>query len=326
MGAISDALTKRNFFSIDASIRQEGTRFISATLIRYLRQLSLPPLRVEEELSATDVGCLSELFGEEFFIPSEPGCYSGYPRDGITRCLLYVINDRGRNAVLHIRCTPFSPWLAEEFDILTEQFIIEFNRRALAERMNLVVCGQSGVGKTRFAVCYVLPHFPDGFFYIETIPEIREQLEKQYPPPKYKYCSIMPCGLSGGTVTSLPHAIQFARSSAVPAVVFQEAHTAGAGYAKREDIQALVSSGVPFVATAHQSFASEEDTARYYLEQYGMSGGQNLVVILRPGQITYVYAARDMVLKIYQKSRNAPTYVTTWLGLPATLNNLLTGY
>lgn len=322
MGTISDALMQRTFYSIDAALQQEGTRFYARILVRPFHHLRIPPLYVEEELSVADVNSLSELFGGEFHIPLSTGCYSGYPGDGITRCLLYAINDRGRNAQLHIRRTPLSPWLAEEFDPLTEQFITELNRRALMERMNLVICGQSGAGKTRFAVCYVLPHLHDGFMYVETIPELREQLERQYPPPRYIYVSIMPCGLSGGTGTSLSHAVQYARSAAVPAVIFQEAHTIGTGYARRDDIQALVSSGVPVIFTAHQVLPSEEETALYYLEQYGLRGGQSLVIILRPKRVSYVFASGTTVLTIYQK-REESTYSITSMSLPSSLNNLL---
>lgn len=288
---------RERFYSINALIREEmGGMYGIVSVVPLRHEATVKQVyRMSGALTEEDTAALARLFGDErFFIPPAPGCYSGIPREPVTRAILLSLG--GSEARLHIRCTPLTDMLDE---IMTSQracLVRDLIASALRARQDIIICGRSGIGKTRLLVTCVFPHLPTSSAYLETLPELVPILEKEYPPPNYQYYTIIQPGLTQRAMAGLGHIIQYLRSSAPEHVVLQEAHTQATGYATPTELAGLVSSGVPFTITAHPSFSSPTETAEYYREVYGIGGASTVLIQLGDSQITFVHATTRRVM------------------------------
>lgn len=315
-------LAGKTFFSIDATLvkQSDGELFahVVHTPLRYSGAYYHPEI-YSGVLTEEDKVWLAELFGEErFFIPREPGCYVGAPQLPITRVMLLSIGDRGN---LHIRCTPLSNPLPEAFGTEKAQFIEDLLAACVLSGSNIIICGRSGIGKTRLMASCVLPSL-EQFVYVETLPELTTWLMGQYPPPKYQYYTIMSTGLISPRHIPLAPIIQYIRSCAPKAVILQEAHTMSAGYASPDDLHGLVSSGVQFIVSAHAAFDSDVGTAQYYLKAYRLEGGSNIVIKLDSG-ISFVHVTAERAMPIYKSSRDGGSFINASCDIPERVREIL---
>lgn len=317
---------ERGFYSINARLREQdgGIYGVVSCVPLFYGASTQTVLRTSGMLTEEDMAVLSRLFGEDkFFIPPAPGCYVGIPKLPITRVIMLSMGNR--EAALHIRCTPLTTMLEEMMGGKRALLVRDIIAGAVAAGQSIIICGRSGIGKTRLLVTEVFPHLPSGSVYVETLPELVGFLCQAYPPPDYQYYTILQPGLTRKGALNLGDVIQFLRSSSPHHVVLQEAHTQATGYATPEELKGLVSSGVPFTITAHPSFESAIETARYYTETYGIKGAATVVIQLSDRGITFSHATsqRTMIFAIVPFSSREQVFVDTSNDLPAAINRVI---
>ncbi len=292
---IATRLRNPNFYSLDIALSKHSNGVFAKMFARIMGSA-----KTETETgvcSTADLEQIAELFDAGSFRWPSTGVYFGRPKGSLTRIVAYVQDQYRMN--IHLRRTPFdSGGVLSAFGDAVQGCVADVVAAAVRERMNIIIIGASGVGKTRFMRSYVWNHFynqRNPVLYIETVPEMAHTLHEHYP--NGIYVSVFPTGLAPEPVSlrdAIDSAVLFARTSGVGGVVFQESHFVGTrekfeGYGAAEHIRELVSSGVPYVTTMHPSTRRPEEAIEYYRQILKEFVGETIVVSLGGDVITLLY-------------------------------------
>jgi len=248
-----------------------------------------------------------------FVIPPDADIYFGEPdpENGVTRCVM--VSTGGGRGMLYLRRTPTTPPLQEWFDEGDKISLMmnDIVSVIVKTRCNMIVCGGSGSGKTRFVAAYVVPCVAMSgkkMLYVEAVSELIHELRRKYGSgAPHVFVSLGRRGMEDNSL-KLGDVVSLARMLNFDVVIFQEMHQARAleeGWARPEDVRALISSGTPFVITTHPTMGDPVLTAQYYDQLFGIPQ-KTVLVLMGPKSISMAYIGADRGISLFWECHPDP--------------------